>query len=113
MLDGARNWDQCYNSVLGMCEMADIDGTLTGSDTVPSQGEKETSTVFTNRCIYWKTANKYITGIIRSTLKPAGLSHISGLSNAHQMVEKLRSSYRTNILPRIVLSCMPRGVSAQ
>ena len=95
MLDGAKNWDQWYSSLLGMCEMADIDGILTGDDPVPSQGEKETAAAFTNRCIYWKTANKYITGTIRGTLKPAGLAHISSLSNAHQMIQKLRSSYKT------------------
>ena len=95
MLDGAKNWDLWYNSLLGMCEMADIDGILTGDDLIPTQGEKETATTFTNRSIYWKTANKYITGTIRGTLKPAGLAHIVGISGANQMVQKLRSSYKT------------------
>ena len=94
MLDGAKNWDQWYNSLLGMCEMADIDGILTGDDPIPIAADKETATQFTNRCIYWKTANKYITGTIRGTLKPGGLAHIVGLSGAHQMVQKLRSSYK-------------------
>ena len=95
MLDGAKNWDQWYNSILGMCEIADIDGILTGDDPIPVQAEMETAIQFTNRCIYWKTANKYITGTIRGTLKPGGLAHISGLSNAHQIAQKLRSSYKT------------------
>ena len=94
MLEGAKNWDHWYNSLLGMCEMADIDGILTGDDPIPSQAEKETAPQFTNRCIYWKTANKYITGTIRGTLKPGGLAHIVGLSGAHQMVQKLKSSYK-------------------
>lgn len=81
MLDGARNWDHWYNSLLGMCEIADIDGILTGDDPIPVAAEKE-------------TANQYITGAIRVTLKPAGLAHIAGLSGAHQMVQKLRSSYK-------------------
>ena len=94
MLDGAKNWDHWYNCLLGMCEIADIDGILTGEDPVPVAAEKETATQYTNRCIYWKTANKYITGTIRGTLKPAGLAHIAGLSNVYQMVQKLRSSYK-------------------
>ena len=77
-----------------MCEMADIDGILTGDDPIPSQQDKETGPQFISRCIYWKTANKYITGTIRGTLKPGGLAHIVGLSGAHQMVQKLRSSYK-------------------
>lgn len=99
MLDGAKNWDQWYNSLLGMCEMANIDGILTGDDPIPVQAETETAVEFTNRCIYWKTANKYITGTIRVTLKPGGLAHISGLSNAHQMAHKLRSSFKTKSYP--------------
>ena len=74
--------------------MADIDGILTGDDPIPVQGDKETGTQFTNRSIYWKTANKYITGTIRGTLKPAGLAHIAGISSSYQMVQKLRSSYK-------------------
>ena len=74
--------------------MADIDGILTGDDSIPVAAEKETANQYSNRCIYWKTANKYITGTIRRTLKPAGLAHSAGLSGAHQMVQKLRSSYK-------------------
>ena len=94
MLDGAKNWDHWYNSLLGMCEMTDIDGILTGDDPVPVAAEKESASAFTNRSIYWKTANKYITGTIRGTLKPGGLAHIAGISSAYQMVQKLRSSYK-------------------
>ena len=94
-LDGASNWDQWYNAMLGMCEMADIDGILTGESSVPVAKQGEKPTEFTNRCIYWKTANKYITGTIRGTLKPGGLAHIAGLSGAYQMVQKLRSAYKS------------------
>ena len=95
-LDGAKNWDLWYNSLLGMCEMADIDAILTGEDSVPvlDPATKETATQFTNRSIYWKTANKYITGTIRGTLKPGGLALITGLSGAFQMIQKLKSSYK-------------------
>ena len=95
MLDGTKNWDLWYNSLLGMCEMADIDGILTGEDPIPIQFDKESASAFTNRCIYWKTANKYITGTIRGTLKPGGLAHIAGISGAYQMVQKLRASYKS------------------
>ena len=74
--------------------MANIDGILTGDDPLPVQGDKEKDSDFNNRSIYWKTANKYITGTIRGTLKPAGLAHIAGISGAYQMVQKLRSSYK-------------------
>ena len=95
MLNGVKNWDHWYNSLLGMCEMADIDGILTGEDEIPIQGEKESITAYNNRCIYWKTANKYVTGSIRSSLKPAALANITGISNAHQMLEKLKGAYKT------------------
>ena len=94
MLDGAKNWDHWYNSLLGICEMTDIDGILTGEDEIPIQGEKETLAAYNNRYIYWKTANKYITGSIRSSLKPAALANITGISNAHHMLEKLKGAYK-------------------
>lgn len=93
-LKGSKDWDQWYNSLLGMCEIADIDAILTGNDPIPTRDEKEAVTTFSNRSIYWKTANKYITGTIRGTLKPAGLAPITGISGAHQMAQKLRSSYK-------------------
>ena len=52
MLDGAKNWDHWYNSILGMCEMADIDGVLTGHDTIPVQMDKETDKAFSERTVY-------------------------------------------------------------
>ena len=75
--------------------MADIHGILTEEDPIPIQFDKETASAFTNRCIYWKTANKYITSTIRGTLKPGGLAHIAGISGTHQMVQKLKSLFKS------------------
>lgn len=93
VLHGAKNWDRWYNSILGMCEMADIDGILTGETFIPIVDEKESITAFEDRILYWKTANEYITGTIRYSLKSRGLAHITGIPNAHQMVEKLKGVY--------------------
>ncbi len=95
MLDGAKNWDHWYNTLLGMCEMADIDRILTGGDALPTRKDGESAAKFNKRSIYWKTANKYITGAIRSSLKPGGLAHITGLSNCYHMINKLRSQYKS------------------
>ena len=51
-LDGANNWDQWYNSLLGMSEITNIDGILTGNDPLPVQGDKEKDLDFNNRSIY-------------------------------------------------------------
>ncbi|KAL9132711.1 MAG: hypothetical protein Q9175_006117 [Cornicularia normoerica] len=93
VLQGAQNWDRWYNSILGMCEMADIDGILTGESFIPITDEKEANKAFQDRNVYWKTANEYITGTIRYSLKSRGLAQITGISNAHQMVEKLKGVY--------------------
>ena len=95
MLTGAKNWDHWYNIVLGICEICDTDGIITGEDSLPIRADNETEKEFNNRSIYWKTANKYITGCIRSSLMPGGLAHITGISNAYQMVIKLRSQYNS------------------
>lgn len=96
MLEGAKNCDHWYNTILGICEMAHIDGIFTGHDLIPVDAfEKETEKNFNERSVYWKTANKYITGTIRSSLKPGGLSHITGILNAFKMVQKLRGQYKS------------------
>ena len=81
VVNGARNWDQWYNTILGMCEMADIDSILKGELT-----ESETT--------YWQTANKYITGIIRSSLKSGGLTHVSKHTSAYEMILALKGAYK-------------------
>ncbi len=94
-LDGAKNWDHWYNSILAMCEMNDIDGIFTGHDPMPVRLEGEKDKALNDRIVYWKTANKYITGSIRFSLKPGGLANIAGVSGAYQMVQRLRSQYKS------------------
>ena len=52
--------------------MADIDEILTGEDPTPQRIGNETEKAFDWRCIYQKTANKYIAGIIRYSLEARG-----------------------------------------
>lgn len=80
VLDEAKNRDQWYNTILGMCEMADIDSILKGELI-----ESETT--------YWQIANKYITDIIRSSLKSGELTHISKHS-AYEMILALIEAYK-------------------
>lgn len=43
---------------------------------------------------HWQTANKYITGIIRSSLKSGGLTHISKYTGAYEMILALIGAYK-------------------
>ena len=41
ILERLKTWDDWWNSLLGMTEMAYVDGILLGKDTLPVPGEKE------------------------------------------------------------------------
>ncbi len=51
-LDGAKNWDHWYNSILAMCEMNDIDGIFTGHDLMPVRFDGEKGKPLNDRTIY-------------------------------------------------------------
>ena len=63
-----------------MCEMADIDGILTGEDPMPQRIGNETEKAFDEKCIYWKTANEHIAGSIWYSLEAGGWVHLAGPS---------------------------------
>lgn len=93
-LDGNKNWELWYGTILGMCEMSGIDGILTGDDLLPTPREKESDTAFNNRSVYWKTANKYIMGIIRCSVNTSAMAHVIGLTSAYQMILALQGAYK-------------------
>ena len=81
MLDGAKNWDHWYNSLLGMCEMTDIDGILTGEDEIPIQGEKETLAAYNNAVSIGKQP-------ISTLLAPYDLAETSGPRQYHRDLQR-------------------------
>lgn len=98
-LKGRKNFEEWYTTFEGTCKMERTWGVASGRKQKPEfpvTTNEQQLQEYEQALEEWEEQNEVVDGLIRLSIKPGPLAHVKHLTNAAEMLEKLKKVYATN-----------------